>query len=228
MIDAKHMRITLASRSPRRAELLGHLDWSFDVSPADINERVKRDEPASEYVRRMAFEKAVEASSGAKGSKPHLVIGSDTSVVLDGSVFGKPRDRSEAVAMLEQLSGKAHQVLTAVSVVVSCENGFSNLKARGADKDLLAFDIEQASIDDNAVAYSCLVATTVYFKRLSSLEIRHYCDSGEPFDKAGAYAIQGRAGAFVSRIEGSYSAVVGLPLYETNELIAFCQKCCAS
>ena len=179
--------IVLASASPRRAELLTQIGLSFLVRPADIDETPASDESAEHYVERLAREKALAGSAFGPGS---LVIGSDTSVVLDGRILGKPANADDAACMLEALSGQTHQVLTAVAVACkgSCE--------------------------------SCLVVTDVRFRELSSPEIEAYVATGEPMDKAGGYGIQGRGGIFVEELRGSYSAVVGLPLQETAALLA--------
>jgi septum formation protein len=145
-----------------------------------------------EYVQRLAVEKARDASRlAAERALPlRPVLAADTSVVLDGTVLGKPRDRQEGEAMLRSLSGRTHTVLTSVTVL---HNG-----------------TQQSAID----------ASQVTFRRLDAAEIARYWETGEPTDKAGAYALQGRAAAFVSRIEGSYSGIVGLPLYHVAAMLA--------
>lgn len=179
--------IVLASASPRRAELLEQIGLSFLVRPADIDETPAAGEPAERYVERLAREKALAGSAFGPGS---LVIGSDTSVVLNGRILGKPATANDAVSMLKELSGQTHQVMTAVAIACkgSCE--------------------------------SRLTVTDVRFRELSVREIDAYVATGEPMDKAGSYGIQGRGGIFVEELRGSYSAVVGLPLRETAELLA--------
>lgn len=179
--------IVLASASPRRAELLRQIGVSFEVRPADIDETPSIGESAHHYVERLAREKALAVKSQQPNS---LVIGSDTSVVLDGRILGKPRNSQDAVAMLRQLSGSTHQVLTAVAVA------------------------------SNNTCESLVVVTDVRFRRLEDQEIDAYVASQEPMDKAGGYGIQGRGGIFVEELRGSYSAVVGLPLQQTAELLA--------
>jgi septum formation protein len=179
--------IILASASPRRAELLQQIGLNFSVRPADIDETPARDETPEQYVERLAREKALAVA----GSSPEcLVLGSDTSVVLDGTILGKPTDPADARATLARLSGATHQVMTAVALATEgqCE--------------------------------SVLVITEVCFRQLSTAEIEAYVASGEPMDKAGSYGIQGLGGIFVSELRGSYSAVVGLPLQETAALLA--------
>lgn len=180
--------IILASASPRRAELLRQMGLNFSVLPVDIDETPRPDECAASYVERLAREKA---NAGlARAERPEcLVIGSDTSVVLDGVILGKPRDMTDAAAMLASLSGQTHKVMTAVALA------------------------------DKHDCYARLVVTDVRFKVLRAEEIEAYCKTGEPMDKAGAYGIQGKGGIFVDGIWGSYSAVVGLPLNETAALL---------
>lgn len=185
-------KIYLASASARRQELLHQLGISFDVIAPCVSELQQPSEGPMEYVQRLALEKARDASRlVAERALPlRPVLAADTSVVLDGAVFGKPRNRREGEAMLRSLSGRTHTVLTAVTVV--------------HDR------AQQSAID----------ASQVTFRRLDAAEIAHYWETGEPADKAGAYALQGRAAAFVSRIEGSYSGIVGLPLYHVAAMLA--------
>ncbi|KPP99789.1 nucleoside triphosphate pyrophosphatase [Marinobacter sp. HL-58] len=179
--------IVLASASPRRAELLRQIGLSFRVCAADIDETPAAGESARHYVERLARGKALAVQAAEPGA---IVIGSDTSVVLDGRILGKPADRQDAADMLRQLSGASHEVMTAVAI---------------AHKN----------------ACDSLVAVTdVRFRWLSDEEIDAYVATGEPMDKAGGYGIQGRGGIFVEELRGSYSAVVGLPLRETAELLA--------
>jgi len=179
--------IILASASPRRAELLQQIGLNFSVRAADIDETPGANETPEHYVERLAREKALAV---AEASPECLVLGSDTSVVLDGVVLGKPCDTAEAIATLHRLSGATHQVMTAVALVC------------------------------NGQCHSRLVVTEVRFRSLSADEIEAYVASGEPMDKAGSYGIQGLGGIFVNELRGSYSAVVGLPLQETAALLA--------
>ena len=178
----------LASASPRRHELLSLLEIPFERLVADVEEVRRPEETPEGYVRRLAQDKALAGVAAAPQDLP--VLGSDTIVVLEGQVLEKPRDAAHAAEMLHALSGKQHQVMTAVAL---------------ADRhDLLC----------------TLVTTDVTFRVLSSDEIQHYIAGGEPMDKAGAYGIQGKGGCFVRAIHGSYPAVVGLPLVETQELFS--------
>lgn len=176
----------LASGSPRRRELLTLLDIPFELLRVDVIEQRVAHETAEVYVRRLAQDKAQAGVAAAPQDLP--VLGADTIVVLEGQVLEKPRDEAHAVHILSMLSGRQHQVMTAVTL---------------ADRRTLC---------------STLVVTDVTFRTLTPQDITHYVASGEPMDKAGAYGIQGKGGCFVKAIAGSYHAVVGLPLVETHEL----------
>jgi len=194
---ARH--IYLASRSSRRRELLKQIGVSFEVlllregpqRAVDFDETSLPEEMPSDYVVRIAKAKA-EAGWARLGQRRLMrfpVLSADTTVALDTQILGKPADREQAIAFLRQLSGKTHQVHSAVAVKF-----------------------------DNQIEVS-LSTTEVQFRDLEEQEIRQYVASGEPQDKAGAYAIQGRAAVFVRAIAGSYSGVMGLPLYETSRLL---------
>lgn len=185
-------KIYLASASRRRQKLLQQLGIDFDVIVPAVSELQRHGESPMEYVQRLAAEKAHDVQRRVEEQALSLrpVLGADTCVVLDGAVLGKPRDRGEGEAMLRRLSGRTHTVLTAVTV--------------------LHDGTQQAAMD----------ASQVTFRSLDAAEIADYWETGEPADKAGAYALQGRAAAFVSRIEGSYSGVVGLPLYHVAAMLA--------
>jgi len=178
--------IYLASRSPRRRQLLGQLGVAFRVVDVAVDESRDAAEPARLLVPRLALAKARAGRAGLPATA--VVIGADTEVVLDGRVLGKPADEQDAVNMLLALSGRTHLVYSAVAV----------------------------SALDDVVALS---VSRVTFRRLDKRRCRDYCATGEPFDKAGGYAIQGLGAAFVRRLEGSYSGVVGLPLAETAMLL---------
>lgn len=178
----------LASKSPRRRELLARLGIAFSALDIDIPEQRGADEPAHDYVRRVAFDKAV-AGLALLERQDAMVLGSDTEVVLDGEVFGKPVDATAARDMLRRLSGRTHEVVSAVTLLTS------------------------------AGAQQALSVSRVTFARLEAGLVDAYVASGEPHGKAGGYAIQGAAEAFVTRLEGSYSGVMGLPLHETAMLL---------
>ena len=181
--------IYLASQSPRRRQLLEQLGIRFDVLDVDIDEVRAEGEPDVEYVNRVAREKAGAGLIQVAAVPGALVIAADTEVVLDGEVFGKPRDAADAAAMLARLGGRTHRVIS----VVWCVG---------------------AAAEDHAVSIS-----EVSFAAFEPGQIEAYVATGEPFGKAGAYAIQGRAAAFVSHLSGSYSGVMGLPLHETSQLL---------
>lgn len=177
--------LILASRSPRRAELLRQLGVLFEQQPADIDERQLSGEPVEDYVARLAWEK----SAAIKPAEHAAVLAADTCVVLDDEILGKPQDHFDALAMLARLSGREHRVLTSVCV-------------RQGER------VEEAISD-----------TRVRFASLNREQCEAYIATGEPFDKAGGYGIQGLAGAFVQSLSGSYTGVVGLPLWETWDLL---------
>ena len=178
--------LTLASASPRRRELLEQIGVTHLVSAADIDETVRPGEAPADYVVRMACAKA-RAVHERGGELP--VLAADTIVVIDGLILGKPGDRAACVAMLGRLSGRTHQVLTAVALA----------SAAG-----VAFRVS---------------ASEVRFRTVTPAECAAYWESGEPRDKAGGYAIQGRGALFIEHLSGSFSGVMGLPLYETGELL---------
>lgn len=186
-MDRTH-RVYLASRSPRRLELLCQIGVHPDVLAADVDETVLPGESPVDYVRRLAVAKAQAAYAALSEACKGPVLGSDTAVVADGAILGKPKDRSDAVAMLRSLAGRTHRVLTGVALV------------------------------HRTVRYR-LSDSRVSFRPIGAAEARAYWATGEPADKAGAYAIQGLGAMFVTGIEGSYSGVMGLPLFETAELL---------
>ena len=179
--------LLLASQSPRRAELLTQIGVPFSQYPVDIDETVLSHESPEEYVQRMAQEKSNLGFSRA-GTK-NIVLGSDTIVVAQGNILGKPKDKTDAMRMLSILSDNTHQVFTAVTITSAKQ---------------------QKTI---------VVETKVCFGPLTTKQMAWYWQTGEPQDKAGSYGIQGLGGQFVKHIEGSYSAVVGLPLYQTRMLL---------
>jgi septum formation protein len=187
MSTDKAFDLYLASGSPRRRELLTQMGIQYQVVQAPIDETPLPKELPREYVQRLALAKAL--AGRAVATTAHPVLGADTTVVLDDTLLGKPHDIHAGLAMLRQLSGRAHTVLTAVALAA-------------ADQ-----------------AHMRLNVSRVIFRPLSEAEIVAYWHSGEPQDKAGGYAVQGRAAAFIERIEGSYSGIMGLPLFETCELL---------
>ncbi len=193
------VELYLASRSPRRRELLAGLGYRFKVVDIAVDESRADGETPARYVERMAREKALAGLRAVTRSERRadrtspVVLGADTIVVVGGEVLGKPRDDSEVLVHLERLSGRDHLVLSAVALA-------SGTVARPTVELRLS-------------------RNRVWFRRLSAAEREGYRATGEPADKAGSYAIQGIAAAFVTRLEGSWSAVVGLPLHETADLL---------
>ncbi len=179
------MKVYLASTSPRRKQLLEQLGIEFELTHVDIDESWDGHETAKTYVQRMALEKARAAKASLQDNLP--VLAADTGVVLDHIILGKAENQQDAAEMLTQLSGRTHQVYTAVALIN---------------------DKEQV----------CLNVNHVSFRPLTEADIQQYCATEEPIGKAGAYAIQGKAAAFIERLEGSYSGVMGLPLYEVAEM----------
>jgi septum formation protein len=188
--------VILASASARRTELLHQIGVAHRVVPAQVDERRDDGESAEACVRRLATSKVLEvqtalmAVTGADAAVGYAVLGADTAVLIDDMLLGKPRDREHALAMLGRLSGRTHQVLTAVALAAT----------QGVQ--------------------CALSRSEVRFRRLSEHERAAYWDSGEPRDKAAAYAIQGLGAQFVEELRGSYSGVVGLPLFETARLLS--------
>lgn len=182
--------IYLASASPRRSALLDQIGVSHRVAPVAVDETVASDETPEHYVSRLAALKAETLWQRLPAAQRLPVLGSDTAVVIDNVILGKPMDENDCVRMLQLLSGRTHQVHTAVAL-------------RSAAGNDLRLSISE-----------------VTFRELTQMEMRDYWRTGEPADKAGGYAVQGRAAIFISRIAGSYSGIMGLPLYETGELLA--------
>ena len=179
----------LASGSPRRRELLAQIGVPFVTLIASIDETALPDEPARRYVERLAREKALAGLATLERPEGAVVLGADTAVVLDGRILGKPNDRADALSTLAALSGREHEVMTAVALATG-----ERVESR-------------------------VVVSRVRMRPLRPGEAEAYWATGEPRDKAGGYGIQGLAAVFVSQLEGSYSAVVGLPLCETAQLL---------
>jgi septum formation protein len=185
-------QIILASASPRRRELLEQIGVRILVQSVDIDESQKPGESAMDYVQRLALEKAQHGFTTIENKEKLPVLGADTIVVVDAAVLGKPANRQHAKEMLQQLSGQKHTVHTSVAIVTE----------------------DKAIIDTSS--------SQVEFKMLEEQEIDLYLATGEADDKAGAYAIQGIAAQFVKNLNGSFSGVMGLPLYEAAELLKQC------
>ena len=190
------MKLFLASKSPRRGKLLSQINIDYERIAADVDEIKQTEETSQDYVQRLALEKAQAGLAALrvtlmteKNGQQPVVLGSDTIVVCNDIVMEKPKDKQHAHQMMTLLSNNTHQVFTAIALVSEAQQVVE------------------------------LVVTDVTFKILTEQEISDYWQTGEPQDKAGGYGIQGIAGQFVTHLSGSYSAVVGLPLYETAELI---------
>lgn len=190
MTTSSGFEIILASASPRRSELLRQIGVSHRIQPVHLDESVVSGEAPDAYVARLAASKAETLWTRLAAEERSPVLGADTTVVLDRTIFGKPRDRADGLRMLAELAGRSHRVYTAVALR-------SNLGLEAK-----------------------LNVSTVTFRALSAAEREAYWASGEPQDKAGGYAVQGLAAAFITRIEGSYSGIMGLPLAETAELLS--------
>ena len=182
--------IYLASASPRRAALLSQIGIDFQVFPANIPEQPGSDEPPDGFVTRIASEKAAAVFDALhRRGEVRPVLGADTAVVVDDRILGKPEDREHALAMLKGLSGRTHEVFTAIA------------------------------LRDRNVSECCITRNKVRFRATTAREREAYCLTQEPFDKAGGYGIQGLGAVFIEYLEGSYSAVMGLPLFETSQLL---------
>ena len=185
--------IILASASPRRRELLDQIGVSYEVYAVDIDESMHDGEGVVEFVLRLAQEKAQAAYQRLSGNRHDIIVlGADTVVEIAGEALGKPENSTQAADFLARLSGKEHKVHTAIA------------------------------LKSDACELSDINTSTVAFAELTPGQIEAYISSGEPLDKAGAYAIQGIAGQFIIRLDGSYSGVMGLPLYETAKLLSTC------
>jgi len=191
MPRARAAPLVLASASPRRRQLLAEAGVRFEVQPADIPERRAPAEPPADYAARLALAKARAVAQRLGPLPARLVLGADTIVVLGEDVLGKPDDREHAVALLERLAGRTHRVITAVALLESASR-----RTRHA-----------------------LVESSVTLRRLEPSELRAYVASGEPLDKAGAYALQGAGRRLVEKVEGSETNVIGLPMDETLALL---------
>ena len=190
--------LILASQSPRRAELLRNAGISFEVRPAEVDERPRAGEPPLEFVKRLAKEKALAVLATAPAGA--MVLGADTAVVVAREVLGKPADAADARRMLSKLSGRTHEVMTGVCLARQRSNA-QNAAPNGCNSEDCDFECDvEAEV------------TEVEFAPLREEEIASYVAMGEPMDKAGAYAIQGRASRWIPRIRGCYFNVVGLPV----------------
>ena len=187
-MTSSDFHIYLASASPRRAELLEQIGVRYCQIATDVDERALPNEAAVDYVTRLALVKAKAAQAGLPSSDPHPILGADTAVVVEGQILGKPLDKDDALSMWSRLSGRCHEVYSAVALL-------------GRETQVL-----------------CNISK-VCFKKLTAADMEAYWSTGEPVDKAGSYAVQGLGAVFIERLEGSYSGVMGLPLFETQSLL---------
>jgi len=182
-------KIILASASPRRKDLLKTVGLKFDVIPSEIEEDIENQPFSNDLIEELALEKVLDVSN--KVDCPAIIIGSDTVVVVDDKILGKPKDNDDAFNMLKLLSGRSHRVISAIAV----------------------YDTETQKVVRDSVT------SEVLFREISEDEIQSYINSGEPADKAGAYAIQGKAALFVKSINGCYSNIVGISVYKVYEIL---------
>jgi septum formation protein len=185
------VKLILASASPRRAEVLRKAGFQFDVRPSLVDESLRPGELPGDYVRRLAVEKACNSADSSRNSDESVFIGADTVVVADEEIFGKPKSEADARRMLQRLNGATHEVRTGLALLQQPSG------------------IKRVTEEVTRVTFACL----------SDQEIENYIATGEPFGKAGAYAIQGIGGRYVSRIEGCYFNVVGFPLARFYSLL---------
>ena len=203
--------IHLASRSPRRHLLLRQIGIAFTIIDAPIDEVRHPGEPPRRFVERMAREKVLAGLRAVGDALAAPVLAADTAVVLDDRVLGKPRDEAHAMEMLLALSGRMHRVISAVAI----SGGDTRVAAATGDSG----HRPDAGAAPGTAPRCATSVSRVWFRETTCEERHDYCATGEPLDKAGAYAIQGRAATFVTRLEGSYSGVMGLPLFETAALL---------
>ena len=225
--------IHLASKSPRRRLLLDQIGVDYTIVDAPIDEVRRPGEPPKRFVERMAREKAQAGLAALGDARTAPVLAADTAVVLDEQVLGKPRDEGHAIAMLRALSGRMHRVISAVAIAGiragDAGNGLADTDGHGPAAGSAAGSGADPGADPDAdpgadpgaddTPRVMTSVSRVWFREITPDERRSYCASGEPLDKAGAYAIQGRAAIFVARLDGSFSAVMGLPLFETASLL---------
>lgn len=185
------MRLILASKSPRRKELLGMLNLEYEVIVSEADETLEEGIIIEEQAKRLSYIKAKTVFEQTTGDR--IVIGSDTMVVKDGKIYGKPQDREDAFRMLKTLQGTKHQAITGLAILVEKD---------GKYEEYLDYDIAE-----------------VYFKEMSDEEINNWIDTGEAYDKAGAYAVQGKFMVFIEKFNGNYATVMGLPIHKVYDIL---------
>jgi septum formation protein len=214
----KAIHLILASASPRRAELLKQIGLKFQVMPGTVDEKLRAVKDPRKLAIKLALDKARDVAArlrGRQGRARIWVLGADTLVWLKGRPLGKPRNPGQALRMLRQLSGKTHQVITGLALVMVGYNvgAIRPSTGSGQAESPLRHPTHKSAV------FTGVETTSVTFRKLSDHEIRDYVATGEPLDKAGAYGIQGLAGPFVKKINGCYFNVVGLPLARLNQML---------
>lgn len=185
------MKIILASKSPRRKELMNMLNLEYEVIVSEADETLKEGITIEEQAKRLSYIKAKTVFEETLGDR--IVIGSDTMVIKDNKIYGKPKDEEEALKILKELNGTKHQVITGLAILVEKD---------GKYEEYIDYDI-----------------TEVYFKNMTDTEIKNWISTGKAMDKAGAYAIQGEFSVFIEKINGNYWAVVGLPIHKVYDIL---------
>ncbi len=185
------MKIILASKSPRRKELLDLLKMKYEIKVSNAEEKIEENLTIEEQAKKLAYIKAKTVFDQTEGER--TIIGADTMVIKDGKIYGKPKDETDALKILQELNGKRHQVITGIAILAQKDSEY---------KEYIDYDI-----------------TEVYLKNMSDEEIKNWIKTGEAMDKAGAYAIQGEFSVFIEKINGNYSTVVGLPIHKVYDIL---------
>jgi len=185
------MKIILASKSPRRKELLDLLKIKYEIKVSNAEEKIEENLTIEEQAKKLAYIKAKTVFDQTEGER--TIIGADTMVIKDGKIYGKPKDEAEALKILKELNGKRHQVITGIAILAQKDSEY---------KEYIDYDI-----------------TEVYLKNMSDEEIKNWIKTGKAMDKAGAYAIQGEFSVFIEKINGNYSTVVGLPIHKVYDIL---------
>lgn len=196
IIENMDTKIILASKSPRRKELMDMLNLKYEVIVSDAEETLQENVTIEEQSKRLSYIKAKKVFDETTGNR--IVIGSDTMVIKNGKIYGKPKDEEDAFKILKELSGTKHQVITGLAVLV---------ERQGKYEEYLDYDI-----------------TEVYFKNITDTEIRNWIATGKAMDKAGAYAVQGEFSVFIEKINGNYWAVMGLPIHKVYDILKTINK----
>lgn len=210
-------QVYLASKSPRRSQLLQQLELDYVVQDVQLDESCLPDEAPLAYVQRVAMEKALAARECVNIIQSVPVLAADTCIVLDNDIIGKPRDRQHGLDLLRRLSGRSHEVYTAVAVCGEKSRSVTT-RLQGLIQSESQLKLQWRE-NGQTIEVLALNKNSVEFRPTTETEREAYWETGEPWDKAGAYAIQGKAAIFIRCIHGSYSGIMGLPLYETNQIL---------